>query len=135
MKRNWKTLHPLLGFFQWNNWSDRGESGLKNPPLSLLSVPNKIHPYFFPWHPLFLWKLNYFYQLLGAKYFDVWQYREGISRLQHMKNKDVWLSFGIWKTGVWQLHASSWNSEAIDRWKVACHPPSRCVMVCDDHPF
>ena len=37
--------------------------------------------------------------------------------------------------GVQQLHASSWNSEAIDMWKVARHPPSSFVVVCDDYPF
>ena len=45
-------------------------------------------------------------------------------RLQHMKNK-----------GVRQSHTMSWNSEAIDVWKVARHPPSRWVVVCDDYSF
>ena len=45
-------------------------------------------------------------------------------RLQYMKNM-----------GVQQSHASSQNSEAIDMWKVACHPPSRHVVTCDDYSF
>ena len=47
-----------------------------------------------------------------------------LSRLQHKKKK-----------GVQQSHASSRNSEAIDVWKVACHPPSRRVVACDDYSF
>ena len=39
-------------------------------------------------------------------------------RFWHMKNKSLQ-----------QLHASSQNLEAIDIWKVACHPPSRCSGV------
>ena len=42
-------------------------------------------------------------------------------RLQHIKNKSVQ-----------QSHASLQNSEAVDVWKVACHPPSRRVVACDD---
>ena len=45
-------------------------------------------------------------------------------RLQHMQNK-----------GVQQSDTSSWNSEAIDVWKVTHHPPSRCVVACDDYSF
>ena len=45
-------------------------------------------------------------------------------RLWHMKNRDVQ-----------QLHASSLNSGAIDVRKVACHPPSRCVVACGDYLF
>ena len=29
----------------------------------------------------------------------------------------------------------SQNSKAIDVWKVACHPPSRCVVACDHYFF
>ena len=47
-----------------------------------------------------------------------------LDRLQHIKNK-----------GVRQSHTSSRNSEAIDMWKDACHPPSRCVVVCNDYSF
>ena len=47
-----------------------------------------------------------------------------IYRLRHMKNK-----------GVRQSHASPWNSEAIDVWKVALHQPSRRVVVCDNYFF
>ena len=46
------------------------------------------------------------------------------SMLQHMKNK-----------GTQQLHASPQNSEAIDMRKVSNHPPSRCVVECDDYSF
>ena len=45
-------------------------------------------------------------------------------RLCHMKNK-----------GVRQLHALPQNSEAIDVRKVAHHPSSRQMVVCDDYPF
>ena len=45
-------------------------------------------------------------------------------RLRHMKNK-----------AVQQLHDSSRNSEAIDGWKVARHPPSRRMVACDDYSF
>ena len=45
-------------------------------------------------------------------------------RLWHMKN-----------SGVPQSHASPRNSEVIDMWKVACHPPSRRVVACDDYSF
>ena len=45
-------------------------------------------------------------------------------KLWHMKNK-----------GVQQLHVSSWNSKAIDVWKVAQHPPRKHVVACDDYPF
>ena len=37
---------------------------------------------------------------------------------------------------VQQSHSSSpQNSEAIDVWKVARHPPSRRVVVCDNYFF
>ena len=39
-------------------------------------------------------------------------------RLRQMKNK-----------GMQQSHALSQNSEPIDMWKVAHHPPSRCAMI------
>ena len=47
-----------------------------------------------------------------------------LDRLQHKQNK-----------GVRQSHALSQNSEAIDMWKVSCHPPSRHVEACDDYTF
>ena len=53
----------------------------------------------------------------------IWE-KSGSCRLRHMKNK-----------GVRQSHASSQNSEAIDVWKVARHPSSRCVVACDDYSF
>ena len=37
--------------------------------------------------------------------------------------------------GVRQSHASSWNSEAIDMWKVACHSPSSRALACDNYFF
>ena len=37
--------------------------------------------------------------------------------------------------GVRQSDASPRNSEAIDETKVARHPISRPVVVCDDYPF
>ena len=46
------------------------------------------------------------------------------NRLWHIKNK-----------GVRQSHASSRNSEAINVWKVTCHPPSRLALTCDDYSF
>ena len=48
------------------------------------------------------------------------------------------LSWRLWDQKskiVQQSHASSWISEAIDVWKVACHPPSRHVVVCDGYSF
>ena len=45
-------------------------------------------------------------------------------RLQHVKNK-----------GVRQSHALSQNSEALDMWKVVCHPPSRYLVACNDYSF
>ena len=45
-------------------------------------------------------------------------------RLRHKKIK-----------GLRQSHTSSRNSEAIDMWKVARHPPSRRVVACDDYSF
>ena len=45
-------------------------------------------------------------------------------RLRHMKNK-----------GVRQSHVASLTSEAIDIWKVARDPPSRCVAAWDDYSF
>ena len=47
-----------------------------------------------------------------------------VCRLRHMKNK-----------GVQQSHALSRNSEAMYIWKVARHPPNRCVVVYDDYSF
>ena len=47
-----------------------------------------------------------------------------ISRLGHMENK-----------GERQSHASSPDSEAIDVWKVARHPPGRRVVACNDYSF
>ena len=47
-----------------------------------------------------------------------------IFRLWHMRNK-----------GVWQSHSLSLNSQAIDVWKVACHPPSRRVVACNNYFF
>ena len=52
------------------------------------------------------------------------QNQEVAPRLRHKKNK-----------GVRPSHASSRNSEAIDVWKVARHPPSRRVVACDDYSF
>ena len=43
-------------------------------------------------------------------------------RLHHTKNR-----------GVQQSHVLPQNLKAIDVWKVAHHPPSRCVVVCSDH--
>ena len=52
-------------------------------------------------------------------------YFKGIQvRLQHMKNKVTP-----------QSHVLPQNSEAIDVRKVAHHPPSRCVVVCNDYPY
>ena len=45
-------------------------------------------------------------------------------RLWHIKNK-----------GVQQLHTLSQNSEAIDVWKIACHPPSRHMVAYNDYSF
>ena len=45
-------------------------------------------------------------------------------RLRHKKNK-----------GVRQSHTLSQNSEAIDVWKVARHPPRKRVVACDDYSF
>ena len=36
---------------------------------------------------------------------------------------------------VQQSHASPWNLEAIDLWKVARHPPSSHVVACEDYSF
>ena len=47
-----------------------------------------------------------------------------LNRLQHIKNK-----------GVQQPHASSQNSDPTDVRKVARHPPSRPVIVCNDYSF
>ena len=47
-----------------------------------------------------------------------------ICRLRHMKNKDVR-----------QSHTSPRNSEAKDVWKVARHPPSRCVVAYNVYSF
>ena len=47
-----------------------------------------------------------------------------IGRLRHKKNK-----------GMQKSHASSQNSEAIDVWKVTCHPPNRHVVASDDYSF
>ena len=35
---------------------------------------------------------------------------------------------------VQQSHTSPQNSEAADMWKVAHHPPCRCVVAWDDYP-
>ena len=43
---------------------------------------------------------------------------------QHMKNK-----------GMQQSDALPENSEAIDVWKNACHPPSRHVVAYDYYPI
>ena len=37
--------------------------------------------------------------------------------------------------GVQQLQALTLNSEAIEKWKVARHPPSSRVVVCDYYSF
>ena len=46
------------------------------------------------------------------------------ARLQHKKNK-----------GVRQSHASSWNLEVRDVWKVARHSPNRRVVACNGYSF
>ena len=51
-------------------------------------------------------------------------FHQMITRLWHQKRK-----------GLRQSHALSQNSEAIDVSKVACQPPSRHVVVCDDYSF
>ena len=37
--------------------------------------------------------------------------------------------------GVQQSHALSWNSEAIDMWKVTCNPASKRMVACDYYSF
>ena len=37
--------------------------------------------------------------------------------------------------GMQQSHTLSLNSEFIDVGKVACHPPKRRAVVCDDYSF
>ena len=64
------------------------------------------------------WSYHPFTQL----YQNTWSY--AILGLRHGKNK-----------GVGRLHASSRNSETIDVWKVARHPPSTHVVACDDYSF
>ena len=64
-----------------------------------------------------------FLMILPPLLFHVWL-QNVYFKLWHMKNK-----------GVWQSHASSRNSEAINVWTVERHPPSRRVVACDDYSF
>ena len=64
------------------------------------------------------WSYHPFTQL----YQNTWSH--AILGLRDRKNK-----------GVGRLHASSRNSETIDVWKVARHPPSTHVVACDDYSF
>ena len=64
------------------------------------------------------WSYHPFTQL----YQNTWSY--AILGLRYRKNK-----------GVGRLHASSRNSETIDVWKVARHPPSTHVVARNDYSF
>ena len=72
------------------------------------------------WYTCVKFFLVYIFFFIFSKF---WFFRLSC-RLWHQKSKIVW-----------QSHASSWISEAIDVWKVTCHPPSRHVVVCNDYSF